>query len=75
MDRRIRAFAIESGELMWEDELPASGQATPLLYDNPRDGRQMLVIAAGGHSQLRSTLGDFVVAYALPSYASAGRTR
>jgi len=67
MDSRIRAFALESGELVWEDELPAGGQATPLLYENPRDGRQMLVIAAGGHSQLHSALGDYVVAYALPS--------
>ena len=66
MDRRIRAFALDSGDLVWEDDLPASGQATPLLYENPRDGRQMLVIAAGGHSQLLSTLGDYVVAYALP---------
>lgn len=66
MDRRIRAFALESGDLVWEDDLPASGQATPLLYENPRDGRQMLVIAAGGHSQMMSALGDYVVAYALP---------
>ena len=72
MDRRIRAFAIESGELVWEDELPASGQATPLLYENPNDGRQMLVIAAGGHSQLLSTLGDYVVAYALPASSAKG---
>ena len=57
---------------MWEDELPASGNATPLLYANPRDGRQMLVIAAGGHSQLLSALGDFVVAYALPSSGEGG---
>jgi quinoprotein glucose dehydrogenase len=74
MDSRIRAFALETGELMWEDELPASGQATPLLYEHPRDGRQILVIAAGGHSQLLSTLGDAVVAYALPA-TSAGRPR
>jgi quinoprotein glucose dehydrogenase len=72
MDSRIRAFAIESGEVVWEDELPAAGQATPLLYENPRDGRQMLVIAAGGHSQLLTALGDYVVAYALPSSAPRG---
>jgi quinoprotein glucose dehydrogenase len=72
MDSRIRAFALSSGDLVWEDDLPASGQATPLLYANPVDGRQMLVIAAGGHSQLMSTLGDYVVAYALPSTGTGG---
>jgi len=67
MDRRIRAFDILTGRRVWEDELPASAQATPLLYDSPADGRQMLVIAAGGHAQLGSALGDYVIAYALPT--------
>ncbi len=66
MDRKIRAFDLDSGRLAWEDDLPAGGQATPLLYESSVDGRQMLVIAAGGHSQLMSALGDSVVAYALP---------
>ena len=29
-------------------------------------GKQYVVIAAGGHFNLRTTLGDYVVAYALP---------
>ncbi|MCH8895556.1 MAG: pyrroloquinoline quinone-dependent dehydrogenase [Proteobacteria bacterium] len=68
MDRRIRAFDLASGELAWEDELPASAQATPMTYRTREGGRQFLVIAAGGHALMHSTLGDYVVAYALPDY-------
>jgi quinoprotein glucose dehydrogenase len=31
-----------------------------------RDGRQFVVIAAGGHGALGTTLGDSVIAFALP---------
>jgi quinoprotein glucose dehydrogenase len=67
MDRRIRAFDLATGALAWEHELPASGQSTPLTYRARVGGRQFLVIAAGGHGGLHSSLGDWVVAFALPS--------
>jgi quinoprotein glucose dehydrogenase len=66
MDRRIRAFDLRTGEEVWEDVLPASGQATPLTYRARPGGRQYLAIAAGGHFGLGSALGDYIVAYALP---------
>jgi quinoprotein glucose dehydrogenase len=66
MDRRIRAFHVETGEKVWEAPLPASAQATPMTYRVRPGGRQYLVINAGGHSGLRSALGDYVVAFALP---------
>lgn len=66
MDRRFRAFDLESGELLWEDELPASAQATPMTYRARRGGRQYIVVAAGGHSGIKSKIGDCIVAYALP---------
>jgi quinoprotein glucose dehydrogenase len=72
MDRSIRAFDLASGALAWEHSLPASGQATPLTYRARAGGRQYLVIAAGGHGGLRSSLGDSVVAFALPAARSAG---
>jgi quinoprotein glucose dehydrogenase len=31
------------------------------------DGRQMVVVAAGGHGTFGTTLGDAIVAYALPA--------
>jgi quinoprotein glucose dehydrogenase len=62
-DDMIRGFDIESGALLWEHQLPAGGQATPMTYE--LDGRQYLVIAAGGRDGIGSA-GDYVVAFALP---------
>jgi quinoprotein glucose dehydrogenase len=67
MDRSMRAFDIRSGELAWEADLPASAQATPMTYRARTGGRQYVVVAAGGHDGLGSTLGDHIVAYALPA--------
>jgi quinoprotein glucose dehydrogenase len=64
MDDKLRAFDVESGTLLWQADLPAGGQATPMTYQV--GGKQYVVIAAGGHANLGTTLGDFVVAFALP---------
>jgi quinoprotein glucose dehydrogenase len=66
MDDVIRAFDIETGRELWKGALPAGGQATPMTYRSPTSGRQFVVIAAGGHGGLGTTLGDYVVAFALP---------
>ena len=66
MDRRLRAFDVETGTLLWSAALPASAQATPMTYRARPGGRQYVVIAAGGHSAMRSALGDYVMAFALP---------
>jgi quinoprotein glucose dehydrogenase len=63
LDDRLRAYATDSGKLLWEVKLPAGGQATPMTY--AINGRQYLVIAAGGYKG-DSTRGDYVLAYALP---------
>lgn len=63
-DDYIRAFDVDNGEQLWEDRLPAGGQATPMTYSV--NGRQYVVIAAGGHGSFGSKLGDYVIAYALP---------
>ena len=44
--------------------LSAGGQATPMTYE--WDGRQFIVIYAGGNARAGTTLGDSVIAYALP---------
>jgi quinoprotein glucose dehydrogenase len=62
-DERIRAFDKKSGALLWEHKLPASGFATPSLYEV--DGRQFVVIAAGG-TKLGTPKGEHYVAFALP---------
>jgi quinoprotein glucose dehydrogenase len=63
MDGFIRAFNINNGEILWQAMLPAGGQATPMTYE--LNGRQYIVIAAGGHGKLGTKLGDYIVAYAL----------
>ena len=70
-DQYLRAFDEANGKKLWESRLPAGGQATPMTYLG-EDGRQYIVIAAGGHGGLRTRAGDYVVAYALPS--DTGRT-
>ncbi len=64
MDDFIRAFDVKTGDELWRGRLPAGGQATPMTY--VADGRQYVVIAAGGHGRAGSRLGDAVVAFALP---------
>lgn len=64
MDDYIRAYAVETGEELWKARLPAGAQATPMTYEH--DGRQYVVIAAGGHSSSGTRLGDYVMAFALP---------
>jgi quinoprotein glucose dehydrogenase len=64
MDNYIRAFDAESGKEIWKYELPAGGQATPMTYT--LNGKQYLVIAAGGHGKLGTKQGDYVLAFTLP---------
>ena len=51
---------------VWEAELPASAQATPMTYRVRPNGRQYIVIAAGGHHLMHTRQGDYLIAYALP---------
>jgi quinoprotein glucose dehydrogenase len=62
-DGFLRAFKTATGELIWEQALPAGGQATPMTYQV--EGKQYVVIAAGGHGKLGTKLGDYLVAFAI----------
>ena len=64
-DTTLRAFDVENGKVLWEAELPASAQATPMTYRS-RSGKQFVVIAAGGHGLFFTKRGDHVIAFALP---------
>jgi hypothetical protein len=64
-DNYLRAFDVETGDELWKRRLPAGGQATPMTYRLPGTGKQFVVIAAGGHGKLGTTIGDYVVAFAL----------
>ena len=63
-DDLIRAIDIETGKTVWQDKLPAGGQATPMVY--AAGGREYVVIMAGGHHFMETPAGDYVIAYALP---------
>ncbi|HEY4936463.1 MAG TPA: PQQ-binding-like beta-propeller repeat protein, partial [Puia sp.] len=61
-DEKIRAFNKKTGKIVWEHPLPAAGFATPITYEV--NGKQYIVIAAGGGRGLKS--GASYIAFALP---------
>jgi quinoprotein glucose dehydrogenase len=66
-DSYIRAFDVETGKELWKAQLPASANATPMTYRLRSNGKQYLVIAAGGHPKLtEEKLSDALVAFTLP---------
>lgn len=66
LDYYIRAYDVTTCRQLWEDRLPAGGQATPMSYRSDKSGRQFLVVVAGGHGSLGTKAGDSIIAYALP---------
>jgi quinoprotein glucose dehydrogenase len=66
-DAYVRGFDVETGKELWKAQLPASGNATPMTYRLGQDGKQYVVIAAGGHPKItEESLGDALVAFTLP---------
>ena len=63
-DKKFRAFDKSTGELLWETTLPFAGNATPATYEV--NGRQFVVIAAGGGKDPKSASGGVYIAFALP---------
>jgi quinoprotein glucose dehydrogenase len=63
MDEIFRAFDIQNGKELWRATMPASAQASPMIYR--AGGKQFVVIAAGGHGKLHTKRGDAVVAFTL----------
>jgi len=62
-DRKFHAYDSRTGQLLWETELPAAGNATPAVYEV--NGREYVAIACGGGKQGAPT-GGSIVAFALP---------
>lgn len=68
MDNYLRAYALDSGEELWRARMPAGVQATPMTFTATLENgtrRQYVVIAAGGHGRAGTTLGDYLVAFAI----------
>lgn len=64
-DAYFRAFDVETGREVWKHRLPAGGKATPMTYLGA-DGRQYVVIAAGGDGKAWGKA-DSIMAFALPN--------
>ena len=60
----MRAFDSQTGEELWRDRMPFAGHAVPMTYRTRTDGRQFVVMAAGGNPL--GAMGDALIAYALP---------
>jgi quinoprotein glucose dehydrogenase len=63
-DKKFRAYDSSNGKLLWETTLPFAGNATPATYSV--NGRQFIVIAAGGGKDRKAPSGGVYVAFALP---------
>lgn len=63
-ENNFRAYDLKNGDVLWNVRIPAGGQATPMTYLNSK-GEQMVVLVAGGHGSVGTTIGDYVVAYKL----------
>jgi quinoprotein glucose dehydrogenase len=70
LDNYLRAFDATTGAELWTGRLPASGIATPTSY--LWQGRQYVVIAAGGDGEAGAPAGDTLVAFALPRPGESG---
>lgn len=64
VDDYLRAYDVTTGKQLWQTRLPAGGQSTPMSYE--LNGRQFVVIVAGGHGSVGTKPGDYVMAYTLP---------
>ena len=64
MDERFHAYDKKTGKLLWEFQMDAGGYATPATYEI--NGRQYIVIAAGGGGKPGTKSGNAYYAFALP---------
>jgi len=65
IDGYFRAFDARNGAELWSTKLSVPAHAIPSTYMG-KDGKQYVVITAGGGGFLRSPLSDEVVAFRLP---------
>ena len=64
VDDFLRGYDLTTGAELWRARLPAGGQSTPMTY--ALDGKQYVVIVAGGHGSVGTKPGDYVMAFTLP---------
>jgi quinate dehydrogenase (quinone) len=69
-DYYLRAMDVKTGKEIWRSPLPVGGQSTPLVFVAPKDGKQYVVVTAGG-ARRAAARGDYIIAYALPDAPAA----
>lgn len=62
-DNLFRAIDMKTGEVVWQDELPAGGQSNPISYEI--NGEQYVLIGASGHAFMETCVSDQIIAYKL----------
>jgi quinoprotein glucose dehydrogenase len=76
-DSKFRAFDSKTGAELWVTKLDASGTTVPMTYLG-RDGKQYVIVAAGGTNRLRMIANtadknsDALIAFALPAAPASG---
>lgn len=66
-EHAFRAFDLYTGQELWKVRLPTAANAVPITYQVRKDGKQFVVIAAGGHHFGSSPPSDHIIAYSLPN--------
>ncbi len=61
---KLFAYALGNGRLLWEKNLPAPSQATPMTYSS--NGQQFVVVTAGGEDAHSGKPGDYIIAFSVP---------
>ena len=64
-EHTFRAFDLDTGAELWKTRLPTAANAVPMTYQVRPDGKQYVVVAAGGHWSGGSPPGDYIMAFAL----------
>ena len=65
VDSKFRAFDSKSGKVLWTANIDAPGHSIPSTYMG-KNGKQYVVIPAGGGGFLQGPTGDSLIAFALP---------
>ena len=66
IDGIFRAFDARNGKELWREKLEAPAHSIPSTYIG-KDGKQYIVVPAGGGGFLRSPTADTVIAYGCDS--------
>jgi len=62
-DQKIRAYSLEEGKLIWEDNLPYSSYGSLIIGEY--NERQFLIVNTSSGTKFNSSPGDAIVAYEL----------